>query len=501
MSDADEPWKTAHTSDTDTNTGTDPSDAGDETVSPLEPYDSDDFFRRLVGNTSEGVLTIDEHSTIVFANPAIKDILGYEPAELVGSSKLSLIPERLRAAHAAGLEKYLRTGNKHINWGGIELPALHKDGHEVPVLVSLKEHPDTEEKRLFTGLFRDLSDQKLRERRFEAVFNNTYQFTGLLEPDGTLIEANDTALSFGGLKREEIVGTPLWEVIWFQSNERAREIARKGVEKAANGGFIHDEIRVQGEERSAIIDFSIRPVTDHHGTIRWLLPEGRDITSLKKREQHLQVLHRLLRHNLRNDLTAIGGFAETLERELEGKQLEYAAEIVATVEELSELNETAKKLADAALESEFDQEPVQLWPVLATVVERLQDEYPHSQIVLPEPVHLQVAADERLATVFQEVLENAIEHTETAEPVVELEIDDTTPVSIHITDNGPGIPETEQTGVFNEQPVTQLDHGSGLGLWLVELILDDYDGTLSYTDSPGHGARVTISLPRGGETG
>jgi len=138
---------------------------------------------------------------------------------------MTLIPERLQSAHAAGLEKYLRTGDKHINWDGIELPALHKDGHEVPKAKSeLREHTH-EGRRLFTGLFRDISDQKARQRRFEAVFNNTYQFTGLLDPDGTVLEMNEAALSFGDLERDDVVGTAIWDTYWFRTR---KESARNG---------------------------------------------------------------------------------------------------------------------------------------------------------------------------------------------------------------------------------------------------------------------------------
>ena len=475
--------------------------SADGTVDSLpDPLAADDesFFRQLASNTSEGVLTITENHTIVFANQAIEDILGYTPDELVGNSKLTVIPERLQQAHVDGLEAYVRSGEKHIDWDGVELPAVHKAGHEVPVSISLWELPQSEGPRLFTGLFRDISERKLRERRFEAVFNNTYQFTGLLDREGTLLEVNETTLSATGLERDDLVGTPLWDSFWFRSTDRARRIAREGVECAREGEFFREEVRVQGGDRMAIIDFSVRPVTDHRGEIRWLLPEGRDITGHRTREQHLHVLHRLLRHNLRNDLNVISGYAEMLASEIDDDEFQaYAAEIAATAAELIDTTETAKKLADSTLERNTRQYAVALEPVLSAVVDELRDAYPESAIVRSDDEDLLVTADERLATVFREVIENAIEHTDQREPVVRLGVTaDAETVDVLVTDDGPGIPETEQTGIFNEEPVTQTNHGSGLGLWLAELILDDYGGTLAYDFCPVNGSRVTISLPR-----
>lgn len=256
---------------------------------------------------------------------------------------------------------------------------------------------------------------------------------------------------------------------------------------------------MQGGDRTAIIDFSVRPVTDHHGEICWLLPEGRDITGHRTREQHLYVLHRLLRHNLRNDLTVISGYAEMLASNVDDDDFRaYAAEIAATAAELIDTTETAKKLADSTLERHTRQYAVALQPVLTAVVDELRDTYPESTVVRSDDDEdLLVTADERLATVFREVIENAIEHTDQREPVVKLGVGaDAEMVDVSVTDDGPGIPETEQTGIFNEEPVTQTDHGSGLGLWLTELILDDYGGTLAYDSCPANGSRVTISLPR-----
>jgi len=138
------------------------------------------------------------------------------------------------------------------------------------------------------GFVRDITERKERARRFEAIFNNTYTFVGLLEPDGTLIEANDTALSFGGLDRDDVVGTPLWETDWARVSEETRRTIRDGVEHARTGELFRDEIRVQGSDREAVIDFSIRPITDEQGAVTLLVPEGRDITERQKHEQKRQ---------------------------------------------------------------------------------------------------------------------------------------------------------------------------------------------------------------------
>jgi PAS domain S-box-containing protein len=144
--------------------------------------------------------------------------------------------------------------------------------------------------------YSDITDRKERERRYDAIFNNTYQFTGLLEPDGTLIEANETALEFGGLDREDVIGKKMWEAYLFQHSEDTRERAHRAVERAADGEFVRHELPVQGADREAIIDFSVRPLTDEQGNVTLLIPEGRDITERKEREDRLRALNERTHH-------------------------------------------------------------------------------------------------------------------------------------------------------------------------------------------------------------
>ncbi|WP_134670446.1 two-component system sensor histidine kinase NtrB [Halorussus marinus] len=150
-----------------------------EKISVARP---EEFYRTLVENAAEGMLTIDANSDIVYANPAIENILGYSPDELIGSSKMKIIPERLQPVHAAALDSYVETGERNIDWNGFELPALHKDGHEVPTLISLREHEHNGE-QYFTGIIRDISERKQREDQLRDQKERLNEFSDILTHD------------------------------------------------------------------------------------------------------------------------------------------------------------------------------------------------------------------------------------------------------------------------------------------------------------------------------
>jgi PAS domain S-box-containing protein len=162
--------------------------------------DSEEFYRTLVENAAEGMLTIDAESTIVYANPAIEDILGYTPEELIGSSKMKIIPERLRPVHASALASYVRTGERNIDWDGMELPALHKEGHEVPTLISLREH-EHDGSQYFTGIVRDITERRERETQLRKQKERLDEFADILAHD--IRNPLSVAQGYTELAREE----------------------------------------------------------------------------------------------------------------------------------------------------------------------------------------------------------------------------------------------------------------------------------------------------------
>lgn len=122
------------------------------------------------------------------------------------------------------------------------------------------------------------------ERRFRAIFNSQFQFIGLLEPDGTVLEANSTALAFGGISPVEVIGRPFWEAHWWAAmGEATQAQLREAIRAAADGTFVRYEVDVCGSgNQIETIDFSLKPLHDAHGAVVLLIPEGRIVSAQKR---------------------------------------------------------------------------------------------------------------------------------------------------------------------------------------------------------------------------
>jgi PAS domain S-box-containing protein len=117
---------------------------------------SEEKHRVIVEAAHDVVVSMDERGAILLANPATRRTFGYEPVELVGKPMTMLMPEMMRKLHENGFRRYLATGERHLNWQGVEVTAQRKDGQEFPVEVSFGELTSDGHK-VFTGFIRDIS--------------------------------------------------------------------------------------------------------------------------------------------------------------------------------------------------------------------------------------------------------------------------------------------------------------------------------------------------------
>ena len=134
------------------------------------------------------------------------------------------------------------------------------------------------------------------ERRFRAIFDQTFQFIALLKPDGTLLEANQTVLELEGCRREEMIDRPLWEGRWWSLSPATSGRLKEAVQEARQGRFVRYEADVLGSRGETLtIDFSLKPVRGPSGEVALLIAEGRDISDLRRIQERTDATNRLLR--------------------------------------------------------------------------------------------------------------------------------------------------------------------------------------------------------------
>jgi PAS domain S-box-containing protein len=147
----------------------------------------------------------------------------------------------------------------------------------------------TEVKRLADRQAALLRDHLAAAAKFEALFNQSVIFEGIMDLQGYLREANDSSLRLCGYTRDEVVDRLFWETPWWRGSEQVKARIRFATGEAASGVAFREELRywvADGGER--IVDFAMHPVCDRSGAIMFLHPSGIDITERKRIEAELR---------------------------------------------------------------------------------------------------------------------------------------------------------------------------------------------------------------------
>ncbi len=117
------------------------------------------------------------------------------------------------------------------------------------------------------------------ELKFRAMFTRTFEMIGLLDPEGVLVEVNDTALELAKAGREEVIGRPFWDTPWWTHDPEQQQRLRQAVRWAAAGEVVRFEVTHRKRDGGLRhVDFSLRPILDEAGQVVWLVPEGHDVT-------------------------------------------------------------------------------------------------------------------------------------------------------------------------------------------------------------------------------
>jgi PAS domain S-box-containing protein len=222
-----------------------------------------------------------------------------------------------------------------------------------------------------------------------------------------------------------------------------------------------------------------------------------DTTKQRRYASTSRVLSRLLRHDLRNELNLLYGYVDRAAANTDDP------EALAALDDANDLIEQIVGRSDQVrdlrelLEQSYDAEsrPVALAEVLEARATAARRRYPEAEIVLGPVPDAEVYADDLLPAALDALVENAVVHNDKEEPRVEIgALDRETDVVVRIRDNGPGIPAGQEDLIFGREDVDVVHHGTGLGLFLVDSIVSNYDGAVWVEENDPEGAVFAVRL-------
>lgn len=234
-------------------------------------------------------------------------------------------------------------------------------------------------------------------------------------------------------------------------------------------------------------------------SVRYALERQAQKRKLRTTTEQLEVLNRILRHDVRNDMSVVLGWADLLEGHTDETGQEYVQRILDAGAHVTELTETARDYADTVTGGgDLETHPVSLRETLRHEVDLQREAFPDAEFVVDGEIpDLDVAANELLRSVFKNILNNAVRHNKGSDPVVEVRCDvDPDAVTVSIADNGPGVPDGQKASIFGEGEKGLESTGTGIGLYLVKTLIDQYEGSVAVADNEPTGSVFSVQLPR-----
>ncbi|MFA5143840.1 MAG: PAS domain S-box protein [Candidatus Omnitrophota bacterium] len=256
-------------------------------------------YRTLIENLPGKVFLKDSNSVFISCNENYAKDLKIRPEEIAGKTDYDFFPTYLAEKYRADDKRVMESGktenieeeyvvigdylgnSKTVFINTVKVPVRNKTGDVTGVF----------------GLFWDITERKraeeqsrLNERKIRALFDQAFQFIGMMTVDGTLIEANRTAMQFAGINESDCLGKPFWDTPWWAHSKTMQDKLRAAVTKAASGETVFFEATHPAADGSIhCIDFSLKPIKDQDGKTVFLIPEGRDITERKKVEAEREI--------------------------------------------------------------------------------------------------------------------------------------------------------------------------------------------------------------------
>ena len=419
------------------------------------------------------------------------DALGYDREAVVGQPLSEFYDDSSTdSLQSDGYERAL-SGDLTV----AERTLVTTDGDTVPCLLRAIPRTVDDEVVGTDVLFIDISEREKYTRRLEAVFNSPHQFTALVRPNKIVTDVNDTLAARIGINRSTIVGEPIDKFPWLNLDPNHGLTVCEAVNRAGDGELVQTEGELQGPDGLAHIDLLFKPIRNAAGEITLIAVEGKDITVKTRQRQHLQVLQRVVRHNVRNDLNKLVGWTTMLAEEPDADcRQDHLRRLTRIFDGWERLTNKMQVIDRAIREIPHDESSVNIAEVTETAATAVRDD--HSDATIAVSVD---ATDETvsrwLTHPVTEVIKNAVAAGDREDPYVNVSVRqvDNGWLQIVVADDGPGMPDIEREVLVTGEE-TPLQHGSGLGIWLIRMLVSVLGGEID-VDVTDTGTEVVLRVP------
>ena len=501
--------------------------------------ESEERFRSLVETTSDWIWEVDINSFYTYVSPKIKDILGYEPEEIIGKTPFDLMPadeiERVSKKFKAAIES-----KKSIT--RLENTNLHKDGRLIVLETSgvpiLNENGDL---LGYRGIDRDITDRKQAEEKlkeseemFRNLFNNTPYAIWLVDLKGVILDCNEPMNKFLSIfKPSDLIGKPFREVLqmFYREGdprfENIEQVLKKRFVVLLKEGYLKPiEFEVsRGDGKTFWITLESSFV--NAGKNRLIQTFITDITERKLAEIELDGLRKdleirikertiklesseikyrkaygradcykgLFTHDISNMFHTIGNSIELCEMLLKegiknNDMLEYFEVIEQQIKRGKKLINNIRNLSEIE-GSEMPLEPTEIFEKLKSAIQFVRVNFQKREIIVSfesETNKICVLANDLLLDVFENILTNSVLYNKNDPVEIKINIsrikeNGKTNIKIEFKDNGVGINEARKKPIFTKNDKKSIgSKGMGLGLSLVAKLIDLCEGKIWVED-------------------
>ncbi|WP_226004628.1 histidine kinase N-terminal 7TM domain-containing protein [Natrinema salinisoli] len=303
---------------------------------------------------------------------------------------------------------------------------------------------------------------------------------GAIVTDGHdhIVDSNETGAALLGTEPRCALGRPLREVVPDES-------------LVPTDGSVSEQRLFRSPHDDRLYDVTATRITDVHDRTIGHVITFHDVSEHVRQQQRHEVLNRVFRHNIRTETNVISSYAELLADE---ESRGVADEITASASRIDELATKARETIELFERGREPADPVPLASLLDDGIATVREQYPAARIDRERDLD-EIYVTTVLEPVFENLIENGVEHNSGSAPSVRIEAErDGDWVRVRIADDGPGIDDYERSPL-ERGTETPLEHGSGLGLWLAKWGAELAGGSVTFAANEPSGSVVTVEVP------